>query len=651
MRRLMGLVFFLLLLGSCPARAALQINEILASNGIYQNGHAYEWIEIKNTGDKKVSLAGAKLTFTRKKETQTYTFPEGSTLAAGGYAVVYCVENDPIPARSKNFYANISLSKKGGTVTLLSKKGKALDTVELGAQFGNVSWGRVKDGGKWRFLSAVSPGKTNASAGYAKRAEAPAFSASGGFYKKAGKVKLAAEKDAQIRYTLDGSEPTAKSTLYTGAISYKKGVTCIRAKAFYKGRLPSETVTQTFFVGVDRPVPIVSLVTDAKYLTDSKTGLLVPGNGKVKNYERDWEYPISVEYYGTDGQQQINQIATFRVTGATSRKYGQKTLSLFARGAYGHSRFTFNPFANRKGYTGYKALTLRCGGTESYLTRFRDAMLTARAAKLNIAYQESVTVLVYLNGQYWGQYNLRERVNKYFLAQFEGITNEKTIDGVNIIKGRGEVQKGSIDGWQELINFCKTKDLNVAANLKWVEDRLDIDNFFTHTAIEMIVGNTDIGNIRYYQFPGGKWKCVLYDLDASMKNLIKGPITYYNKSVAKRSMLFYHEPFAALIRVPAMKERFFTILGQTILQYLPRDLTKDVDKWVKKLEPLMTAQIARWPKCSPKTMAVWQYEVKQLRKICQQRPGKVIDMACSTYGVSEADKQRYFADYYKAVGK
>ena len=115
MRRLMGLVFFLLLLGSCPARAALQINEILASNGIYQNGHAYEWIEIKNTGDKKVSLAGAKLTFTRKKETQTYTFPEGSTLAAGGYAVVYCVENDPIPARSKNFYANISLSKKGGT--------------------------------------------------------------------------------------------------------------------------------------------------------------------------------------------------------------------------------------------------------------------------------------------------------------------------------------------------------------------------------------------------------------------------------------------------------------------------------------------------------------------------------------------------------
>ena len=149
--------------------------------------------------------------------------------------MVYCVENDPIPARSKNFYANISLSKKGGTVTLLSKKGKALDTVELGAQFGNVSWGRVKDGGKWRFLSAVSPGKTNASAGYVKRAEAPAFSASGGFYKKAGKVKLAAEKDAQIRYTLDGSEPTAKSTLYTGAISARS---LIRAAASFILHLP-----------------------------------------------------------------------------------------------------------------------------------------------------------------------------------------------------------------------------------------------------------------------------------------------------------------------------------------------------------------------------------------------------------------------------
>lgn len=649
MRRIFPLVCLLFLLGICPARAALQINEILASNGIYENGHAYEWIEIKNTGAKKVSLAGVKLTFTRKKKTQTYSFPQGSTIEAGGYAVVYCIENDPAPKSKKNYYANIDLSRKGGTVALVKNK-KTLDSVEYGAQYGNVSWGRAKDGKKWRFLSAVSPGKVNSS-GYTKRADAPAFSKTGGFYKKAGKITLTGPEKAQIYYTLDGSEPTNKSTLYTKPIAYSKGVTCVRAKAYLSGALPSETVTQTYFVGVQRPVPILSLVTDKKYLTDSKTGLLVPGSGKVKNYEQDWEYPVSVEYYGTDGKQLINQIATFRVTGATSRKYGQKTLSLFARSAYGNGQFSFNPFANREGYTSYKSLTLRAGGTESYLTRFKDALLTSRARGLNIAYQESLTVLVYINGQYWGQYNLRERINKHFLAQFEGITDEDAIDRVNIIKGRGEVQQGSRDGWDEIISFCKTKDLTQKNNLKWLEERLDIDNFFTHTAIEMITGNTDIGNVRYYQFPGGKWKCVLYDLDAGMKNLIKGPILYYNKSVEKRSQLFYHEPFAALIRVPEMKEKFFTIMGRVILHFLPKDLVKEVDAWKARLEPLMPDQIKRWPGCSPKTLDVWHYEVKQFRKICQQRPGKVIDMVCSTYGVSKEDQQRYFAAYYKAVGK
>ena len=278
-------------------------------------------------------------------------------------------------------------------------------------------------------------------------------------------------------------------------------------------------------------------------------------------------------------------------------------------------------------------------------------MLTARAAGLNIAYQESQTVVVYINGQYWGQYNLRERINKHFLAQFEGITDDDTIDGVTIIKGRGEVQQGDIKEWNELISFCKKKNLNQAENLAWIEDRLDIDNFFTHTAIQMITGNTDIGNQRYYKFPGGKWKCVLYDLDAGMQNLKKGPISYYNKAPSASSKLFYHEPFAALIKVPAMKDRFFTIMGQVILRYLPDDLTAQVDAWTEKLEPLMAAQIKRWPKCSPKSMATWQYEVKQLRKMCQQRPSKVVDLVCSTYKVSTADKKKYFADFYAATKK
>lgn len=649
MKRVTWVMALLLFLAAGCARAELQINEIMASNGIYEDGHAWEWIEIKNAGSDKVALKGVTLTFTRKGESQQYIFSSG-TLSPGAYAVIHCIENDKAPAKGKDFYAPINLSRKGGTLTL-SREEKTLDTVNFGSQYGNISYGRVADKEVWRFLPEASRGKKNADKGYKERLPAPVFSVQGGLYAKGGTVKLTASAGAEIRYTLDGSEPTAASTRYAAPIAYEKGETCLRARAFAKDALPSETVTQTYFVGVKQLTPIVSLVTDDKYLTNNKTGLLVPGNGKIKNYYRDWEYPISVEYYDLNGKQEINQIATFRVTGATSRNFGQKSLSIFARAAYGSKVFSFQPFEHRESYTGYRALTLRAAGTESYLTRFRDALLTSRAQGLDIAYQESQTVVVYINGKYWGQYNLRERINKHFLAQFEGITDEKTIDGVTIIKGRGEVQQGTIDEWSELISFCKKKNLNKEDNLKWVQDRLDVDSMFTMVAIQMIVGNTDIGNQRYYRFPGGKWKAVVYDLDAGMQNLQKGPIGYFNKAPNKSSTLFYHEPFAALIRVPQMRERFLEVAGKVILRFLPEDLTKEVDAWAEKLAPLMEAQIKRWPKCSPKSMGIWQYEVKQFRKICQQRPSKAIDMICSTYKVTPEEKQKYFDAYYQAAGR
>ena len=649
MRKLFTATMLLYCCWAFCAQGEIQINEIMACNGVYENGKAYEWIELKNPGDDPAPLAGITLTYTRRGESQVFTF-EGGSLPAGGYAVVYCIENDAVPARGKDVYAPLDLSPKGGVFTL-SRDGVTIDRIEIGQQWGNITSGRVGDSEEWRFLAQPTRGTPNSDRGYERRAAAPVFSSSGGWMARDAAITITAEKGAQIHYTLDGTEPGPASALYTAPILCAQPVACIRARAFLEGTLPSETVTNTYFSAANPSVPVISLVTDEKYLTDPKTGLLVPGGGAVKNYDRDWEYPISVEYFDEAGRRLIGQTATFRVTGATSKKYGQKSLSLFARSAYGSKYFSFQPFANREGYTAYRALTLRAAGTESFLTRFRDAMLTSRAGDLNIAYQESTPVIVYINGRYWGHYNLRERINKYFLAQFEGIKDQALIDGVTIIKGRGEVQQGSRREWDELIDFCKKNDLNRQENLAWIDQRLDIDNFFTHIAIQMITGNADIGNQRYYKFPGGEWKCVLYDLDAGMENLKQGPIRYYHKTPMENSNLFYHEPFAALIRAPAMKERFFTIMGQVILRYLPVDLTREVDAWAARLEPLMADQISRWPKCSPQSMGTWRYEVNVFRRICAQRPEKAVDMACNVYNVSKADKKRYFADFYQAIGK
>ena len=630
------------------AQAELQINEVLANNGVYENGEAWEWIEIKNTGSKKYSLAGVELVYTRKGESQVYAFPETASLAAGKYSVVFCVGYDSVPKKKENFYAPLDISRKGGTLTL--KKGdEILDQVEYDDQWGNISWGREGDGQSFAFFAAPTRGKANEKSGFLNRTAAPIFSAKGGLYDEEVEISLFASDDAVIRYTLDGSEPTEKSPEYKGVLSAKNGVTCLRARAFKENMLPSETVTQTYFVGISSTVPIVSLVTDEKYLFNQKTGILVPGYGETANYYKNWEYPISVEYYGIDGEQVLNQGATFRVTGATSRKFGQKSISLFARAAYGNNKFEFDPFGN--GDTEYKAITLRAAGTESFQTRFRDAMLASRAAGLNILWQDATPVIAYINGQYWGHYNIRERVNKHMIAKFEGVTDDELIDTMDILKGRTETQQGNRNDWDELIAFCKKKDLNVPENLAWLDERLDIDSYFTHAIIEMIIGNADIGNVRYYRIPGGKWKCALYDLDDGMMSLKKAPITYYNKTPKENSQLFFHEPFAALIRVPEMKEKFFTMFGQIIMNYLPADLEKEVDRWVEMLEPLMADQIKRWPKCSAESVGVWKFEVRELKNICRKRPEEVVKIVCETFKISKEDRLRYFADFYAAIGK
>ena len=647
LKRALWLGLLCLLLTACTFPAAaedtVQLNEIMLSTATFEGGKAYEWVELYNPTGSAVSLSGWKLTWERKGKTQSYTFPANCRADKGGYFVLILTGMDQVEDTSQAHYAPIDVSRKGGTLSLYGADGALADQVTLDAQYGDISYGRVSDGDEWLYLAESSKGKANTDLGYPSRTRRVDLSVSGGFYASAPELTTATEPGAEVRYTVDGKEPTAASPLFSEYSGLRTGVTTLRVRAFAEGKLPSETITQTYFVGVTRDVPVVSLVTDEKYLFSDKTGLLVPGSGKTANYYRDWEYPINVEYYSAEHKQEINQQASFRVTGATSRVYAQKAISLFARGALGASSFEFNPFPNREGYTEYKAITLRAGGTESYKTRFKDAMLTRLALGTGLFYQESVPCVVYINGQYWGQYNLRERINKDSLAAFEGITDEQTIHDVTIIKGRGEVSRGTLDEWTELLRYMKRHDLRQEEYLNYVLERFDVDSYFTMVAFQVILGNGDIGNQRFYKFPGGKWKYVLYDLDAAMQNTKRTPFGYFLKSANSKNSLFYHEPFITLIKNDQMKEKFLTICSKILTEkYVKQDLLDQVDEWVSALEPLMEEQIARWKKSSPKSVDSWKYEVNAFKKVIRSRYKYVINYLTDYFKLDKEQKAFYF---------
>ena len=609
MRRFFFVLFCFLAL-ALPATAEIVISEVMTSNGVYTNGEAYDWVELHNTGSKAVSLSGCFLSDSRKNPTK-WAFPKDATVKANGYLLIYCTGEDLSPGKKGVYYANFKLSSSGERVVLTDRDGETvLTSLSIPPQYGNVSWGLPQGGEDYLFLAEATPGKPNPKQGFASRAETPVITVPGGFYASPVTALAAGGENAVLRYTLDGSTPTetSKELPAAGVAFEKTGV--LRVRAFRKDQVPSQTVSATYFIGEDRPVPVVSLVTDQKYLFDQKTGALVKGNNaSFPNYEREWEYPANIEYYALDGQCQINQMGTFTAAGHSARQNAQKSIAIYARKAYGPDRFSFNPFPHRD-YDSYKSLLLRAANSDAFSTRLRDAVISSLAQPLDILYQDALALEVYINGQYWGHYNLREKINKHFIAQYEGVTEEKQIDSIDILArtGRDEFpQNGDNADWLALCDFCKTKDLNVPDNLQYVLDRLDVDSLFTHAAFEIIIGNDDFTNVRVYRVPGGKWKYLLFDVEAGFLGLDPSPMKYYIKKVKDKIQGFRHEPLAALLNVPDMKDRFLDRFAQVLeLSFQWPDVEARFLPWEETLETLLPRHLARWPHF---TLSAWRQNV------------------------------------------
>lgn len=639
-----AVLMLVLVLAAGTACAEIRVNEVMASNGVYVSGEAYDWIELYNDGKKAVDLSGCYLSDNGKNLTK-WAFPSKTTIKAGGYLLVYCTgENDIQASKGGNYYTTFKISASGEHIYLTEKDGVTpITDVEIPPQYGNVTWGLPLGGSEYLFLAESTPGAKNPKEGYEARLDAPEILTAGGFYDAALTVQAMAPEGATLRYTTDGSEPTEKSKLFPENGLKVSSTTVLRVRAFRADRIPSPTVCASYFIGLEQPVAVISLVTDNDYLFSTKKGLLVKGsNADYPNYEHDWEYPVNIEYFNADGTCEINQMGTFTTAGHSARQNAQKSIAIYARKAYGPDEFYFNPFPNRD-YDSYKSLLLRGANSDAFSTRLRDAVISSLAEPLDILYQDALPIEVYINGQYWGHYNLREKINKYFVAQWEGVTKETLIDNIDILSRTGSdsyVQNGDNADWLELCDFCKKKNLNDPENLQYVLDRLDVESLFTHAAFEIIVGNTDYTNVRVYRVPGGKWKYLLFDVEAGFLSLNKSPMEVYIKPVSSKIQYFRHEPLNALLQVPEMKAQFLTRFAEVLeLSFQWTDVEQVFLQWEDVLEVLLPRHLERW---NHFTMKEWRQNVNAVKYYARLRPLKIIDQLQSHMKLTGAEMETYF---------
>lgn len=480
------------------------------------------WVELYNPTDNDVNLLNYGLSLTENID-EAYKLPNHN-IPAKGYALIYCDKE------GMDMHATFRLeSGKDGSIYLFNSQGEIVDSYVKMKKMPapNISYGREEDGAKkMGYMLKPTPNAANTGGivDNKKILGDPIFSIPGKVYANSTRltVKLSLPEGAPegtvIRYTTDGSEPTEKSTLYEKAFVIMNKNLIVRAKLFCEGYLSPRSVTQSYiYLGREMTIPVVSMTTDGTYFFDDQIGIYVDGTYEAgkKNYEYEWRRPVNVEYFeASNSEAAINQLCETRIQGGATRTNAVKSLAVYANKRFGEKRFTYEFFPTEKpGIKEFKSIILRNSGNDFNDLYFRDAAIQHNAAmNCDLDWQAWQPTAFFLNGEYYGMLNIRERSNEdNIYSNYEGL------EDIDMIENWWELKTGTWDNFQSFKDFYTASANEENTNMDNYADKMDIDEFINLMAVNTFHANLDFpGNNIVMWRPtaeGGKWRWIMKDTD------------------------------------------------------------------------------------------------------------------------------------------
>ncbi|MCL2689820.1 MAG: CotH kinase family protein [Chitinispirillia bacterium] len=509
------------------------------------------------------------------------------------------------------------------------------------------------------------------------------FSPAPGSYASNFNLSINGGSDAEIWYTTNGSEPrpnASGSTRYSAAISIAdrtdspnnfsnirttpptnmlnvmggdlpwlspngnvtKG-TVIRAAAFRNNTVvPGSMISGSFFVlpqgSPYRSLPIVSVIVDSLDFFGHSQGIYVPGanydstNSSTSSrswtgnyYMRgdDWERPGHFEYFGTNGNLVVSQAVGYRINGGWTRRFPQKSLRVYARREYSERHINFNDrlFHNRPD-SSFRRLLIRTGGNDVQVALIRDASAQYMLSHVKtFDIQAFRSVIVFVNGEFWGWHNIRERHDKHFLERVYGVDPDN-VDILNFSSsGRGTgamraaVGEGDSAAFFRMAEYSRNVRNNPAdkAVLDSMLKLIDIDSYVDHYAVQILLGNWDgvwnnqrlwreRRNFSWYAPKGrdGRFRWFVHDLDQIM-NIWAGvhDNAHTDPAAPTLSMIFQSNPgnelFRNLMANESVRHHFINSFANLLnTAFHPGRSDSVIDSIVTTMKPIMNDHIRRW---------------------------------------------------------
>jgi len=389
-----------------------------------------------------------------------------------------------------------------------------IDYVAYDQQVTDVSFGRPAGELVWQFFGEPTPDQPNTGIPNQSSDMATEVFSSlpGGFYASQTDVEIVTNSNlAQIRYTTDGSRPGSTSSLFSGAIVIDS-TTILKARAFETGFLPGPIMIATYFIGEDNSLPTVSLIAEPPTLWDINIGI-------YENEYKQREIPVSIHYFDRDASPGFSIDAGARLGGLNIWTKPQKPFTIYTRNRFGEDLIPYQLFKS-KPITDFSRIVFRNGGDDWEETLLRDPMTGSLVQGMMVCgYMAYQPTALFLNGDYWGIYNIREKYNtRYFFENF-GVDPDN-IDHLEYGATQAGTRLLTIEGdqltYNDFISFVQNGDLDQAAVYSELSDRMNIDGFIDHVVMTLYCANTSWGHNREWWRPktdDGKWQWLIVDVD------------------------------------------------------------------------------------------------------------------------------------------
>jgi hypothetical protein len=513
------------------AQSNLVINEYSAANwNQFPDNYLdhEDWIEIYNPGDSAVALANWGIT-DNPNTLAKWKFKGNASIAGKGFVRVWCSGRDTTV--STHFHSNFKLTQTKNTpekITLTNPSGQIVDQIEVKKTERNQSRARKTDGAlEWMISTAPTPRAANSGAMFKRFVDRPAFDKVGGFYSDSVKITITSnEPGAVIRFTTDGTYPGSTfAKTYSSPINISK-TTVLKAMVTSSdtAALPSLVQFHTYFINVSHTLEVISIAGDQ---------LLELANG-----DNTLEPIGSMEYFGKDKQLKDRVYGELNSHGQDSWANDQRSLDWITRDEFGYKDVVDAQIYQGSQRDKFQRIIFRASGDDNYpaanrpdnegCAHMRDDYVQALAhlAKLNLDTRKTERCIIYLNGQYWGVYSFREKIDDQdYMSEYY---NQDKFDIQMVLTwGNTWSEYGgakSISDWKALRTYILSNNNNMADSAKYayVESQMDVLSLIDYFYVNQSSVCSDWLNYNTGWWrglnPAGehkKWGYILWDNDAT----------------------------------------------------------------------------------------------------------------------------------------